>query len=294
MNTRRFLIIGVSVLAGALALNFGVRQARLHGGITGHTTSSGAKVSVAERSLRPNYPYSVIPGGAYSPAELRVANEKDTVVRDHYAGFNLHAVQLVTLTADRYQYVSFRMNNRVFWTHKKLRIPKGAILLTDGSNYARTRCGNRLSSTPQANTTPLEPSAELLSMPPFTTRLLPQIPSMAEPLAMVTQTPAPVGASRFTPPILPVTPVADWPPVYNFPPVVPITPGFLPPPVGTPPIVTTTPPPVVVPPIVPIISSVPEPASLYLLALGLCLAFWFVARIVRRRTPRGPSKADGS
>ena len=46
-----------------------------------------APPSAIVRSLRPNFPYSVIAGGAYSPGELRFADNKDAVVRAHYADF---------------------------------------------------------------------------------------------------------------------------------------------------------------------------------------------------------------
>src|SRR5205823_6610337 len=123
--------------------------------------------------LRPTYPYSVVPGGVYSLAELRAAIQKDALVREHYADFNLRSGQLIKLIDDRYEYASFRLGSRIFWTTKKLRIPKGEVLLTDGSNYARTRCGNRLSDLPNPNTTPLQPPERLLSLPPFS----PELPS---------------------------------------------------------------------------------------------------------------------
>lgn len=119
------------------------------------------------RSLRPNYPYSVIPGGAYTPAELRYINTKDDVVRAHYADFDLKSAHMVRLTADRYEYVSYRIKNRVYWTAKKLRIPEGEYLLTDGVHYARSRCGNRLSSEAPGQISSQEPVPALLSPPPF-------------------------------------------------------------------------------------------------------------------------------
>src|SRR5579875_222177 len=106
--------------------------------------SGNAQVSAYERSLRPVWPYSVIPGGAYNADELRYYISKDKVVRDHYADFDIDHARLVTLTEDRYQYVSYRIKNVVYWTQRKQRIRKGEVLITDGKNFARTRCGNRL------------------------------------------------------------------------------------------------------------------------------------------------------
>lgn len=130
-----------------------------------------ARIPATVRSLRPVYPYSVIPGGVYAAGELKAAVQKDNAVRDHYAGFNTGQVQFVTLGCDCYRYVSFRQGNQIYWTRKKLRIPKGEVLFTDGVNYARTRCGNRLADQPDlGRISILEPPAEVLSPPPFRLR----------------------------------------------------------------------------------------------------------------------------
>ena len=100
------------------------------------------------RSLHPSYPYSVIPGGVYAPVELRSAMEADPVVRTHYADFDASRTRLVTLTEDAKMFVSYRKAGQVYWTKGKLKIPQGEVLITDGTSYARTRCGNRLSEKP--------------------------------------------------------------------------------------------------------------------------------------------------
>ncbi len=172
MTRRRLLIIALCGFTAAFALRTVSREIRLSRAITAHTVSTGGNMSASARALRPNYPYSVIPGGAYSPAELRYVNEKDPLVREHYADFDIRSARVVTLTDDRFQYVSFRLKNRIFWTHNKLRIPKGEVLITDGRSYARTRCGNRLSSKRQGSTTPKQPSERALSLPAFRPELL--------------------------------------------------------------------------------------------------------------------------
>jgi hypothetical protein len=131
-------------------------------------SSERAVIPAALRALRPVYPYSVIPGGVYAANELRAAMLKDDEVQQHYAGFDTSHVRFVTVAADCYRYVSYRRGNQIYWTKNKLRIPKGEVLFTDGSNYSRTRCGNRLAEQPipQATSTS-EPSAEALSPPPF-------------------------------------------------------------------------------------------------------------------------------
>jgi hypothetical protein len=127
-----------------------------------------ARIPAAVRSIRPEYPYSVIPGGVYAPHELKHAVDTDSAVREHYSGFNTNRVQFVTLASDCYRYVSFRQGDQIYWTRRKLRIPKGEVLFTDGVNYARTRCGNRLAEQPNpAQLSLAEPPPEVLSPPPF-------------------------------------------------------------------------------------------------------------------------------
>ncbi|MBV9157694.1 MAG: hypothetical protein JO097_15630 [Acidobacteriaceae bacterium] len=285
MKTRQILVIGVCAFITALGLNLMLMRTSLSRGIAGHTTSSG-KISPLARSLRPNYPYSVIAGGAYSPAELKFANEKDPLVRNHYSDFNLRDARLVTLSDDRYQYVSFRLNNRIFWTRKKLRIPKGEVLLTDGYNYARTRCGNRLSSTPKPNTTPLQPSERLLSLPPYSPKLIAQLPFVEAPPTgeLVREVPTLPFTPNLTVPAFTavpsaVTPVESWPPLAIYPPVVPIATGYIPTPVrprspgpGTP----------IIPNGPPNISHVPEPASLSLIGIALCAVLWLLTLTLPR------------
>lgn len=118
------------------------------------------------------YPYSVIPGGAYNAAELRTAAQNEPLIREHYRDFKLDQARLVVLRQNRQQYVSYRMAGQIFWTKKRLLIPKGAILLTDGSHYARTRCGNRLSDTPQKETSGVEPAPAALNSDPSGTELV--------------------------------------------------------------------------------------------------------------------------
>lgn len=114
---------------------------------------------------RPLYPYSVIPGGAANPQELRTAVLHDPVVAAHYADFNLEHAHVVRQDADRPMYVSYRLGGRVFWTTKALMIHKGEKLISDGAHEARTRCGNRLSATPVAPVSPEQPPADVLAAP---------------------------------------------------------------------------------------------------------------------------------
>jgi hypothetical protein len=108
------------------------------------------------------FPYSVIARGVQSNRELKNAMAKDPVVAAHYAGFKVARTHIVRLDHDRAAYVSYRLGNVVFWTKRRVIIPAGESLLTDGESMARTRCGNRLSVSPEAPVSPEEPSAMIL------------------------------------------------------------------------------------------------------------------------------------
>lgn len=315
MDKRRLLLIVVCSFASAFLLQLASRHLRLATPINAKSIIPATAVGAASRSLRPNFPYSVIAGGAYSPAELRYAAKTDHLVSGHYDDFDLKSAHLVRLTDDRFQYVSYRLKNHIYWTRRKLRIPKGEVLLTDGTNFARTRCGNRLSSKP-GETSPEQPAERTLSLPPFTPAQLTKGEVTLAPPPPVDELLAGAPALPFDlPRLAPYVPFQNlggvpvaqqiWPPFEAYPPgIVPVVAG--PPPIGpgtpggpvvvvppgTPP--TAAPPdsPITVTPILPIvpvipgtpttpISEVPEPASWSLLAASISGLLWLLARVMR-------------
>src|SRR5690348_247655 len=271
MKIRRFVVSALCAFVAALFSTVAVRKLATCGSLAGHTTPAAAKVSPLIRSLRPNYPYSVIAGGAYTPADLHSATHADAVVRAHYEPFNLKLERVVQLTADRFQYASYRIKNQIYWTRKKLRIHKGEYLLTDGAAFARARCGNRLSDTPQLPVAAQEPAAALLSMPPVRPEMLPKLElAQAPPLGEVIET-----APRLAPVLpnaveaIPLLEQSALPAPRAPDPMFPVIPRPIPqqpsPTFSAPP--PQNPPP---PPILP----VPEPASIWLFVLTFCVSLW--------------------
>lgn len=124
-----------------------------------------SSVKVARTRSRKVYPFSVIYGGAHSREELARARRLDAVVARHYAGFGEH-VAVERMGEPELMYVSYRKSDQVYWTKTKHRIPQGEVVLSDGQNLARTRCGNRLSPKPQS---PVlsgdDPTEESMDMP---------------------------------------------------------------------------------------------------------------------------------
>jgi hypothetical protein len=207
---------------------------------------------------RPLYPYSVIPGGAANPQELKTAVLHDPVVAAHYADFNLENAHVVRQDADRPMYVSYRLGGRVFWTTKALVIHKGEKLISDGAHEARTRCGNRLSATPVAPVSPEQPPADVLAAPEAPILFAGNYPpSPGFPLS------PPLGGGPGTPGSSGSPPGGGIIP----PPVYPIVGGVPTPHASTPPV------------------TVPEPGSGLLLAIGLLflVAAFAVASVCRMR-----------
>jgi hypothetical protein len=155
-----------------IALVVGALQHRDH---IAKRTSSRAPVDTPKPvEGRKIYPLSVIAGGAYSAEELNRARRLDAVVKAHYAGFSSNPVVQQT-PKDLFVYVSYRKSDAVYWTATKRRVPKGELVLSDGKNLARARCGNRLSFTPQQPAgRGKEPAEEALNTP--------EVPEISMPL----------------------------------------------------------------------------------------------------------------
>jgi len=107
-----------------------------------------ANLRTAEEKTRKVYPFSVVPGGVYTAEELARSRRIDPVVARHYAGFG-NNVTVQKTVQDTYMYISYRKEDKVYWTKAKHRIKQGEYVVTDGKNFARARCGNRLSALPQ-------------------------------------------------------------------------------------------------------------------------------------------------
>jgi hypothetical protein len=86
----------------------------------------------------------VVPGGISSAEELAAARRTDPVVAAHFADFGKNT-RVTTLQEDMYVYVSYRQGNKVYYTKKRHKVCKGEVVITDGKNFARARCANRLS-----------------------------------------------------------------------------------------------------------------------------------------------------
>lgn len=127
------------------------------------------------------YPYSVIPGGVISREELIDRIDSDPVVAKHYAGFNTGRAEIVKAEQTQFMYVAYRLHDKLYWTTRKLKIPQGETLISDGNDFARTRCGNRVSATPMEPVAQNEePAVEIFETPMLARLEEPELPGIAE------------------------------------------------------------------------------------------------------------------
>lgn len=127
-----------------------------------HALSPTAPTAQQTGAARRIYRHSVVPGGVADKGELAQIVRSDRLVAAHYATFNVDNARAVTVTAPRAVYVSYRKNDQIYWTSKKVMLEKGETLLTDGEHEIRARCANRISDVPQYPVEPHGPSeAEL-------------------------------------------------------------------------------------------------------------------------------------
>ena len=120
-----------------------------------HKSNPIAKSSAAVIP-RMEYAYAVVRSGLYNAQEARLAIVTDPVVRTHYHDINIAALRPIA-SDGKPMYVSYRKNNQIYWTSKKVRVPQDETLLSDGTHFVRSRCGNRLSETPQQPTETKKP-----------------------------------------------------------------------------------------------------------------------------------------
>jgi hypothetical protein len=96
------------------------------------------------RAARKVYPYSIIPGGVYDAKELEKSIQLDPFLAEHYRDIHTENLVAVRTQAPMQAYVSFLKDGHICWTGKKIAIPRGELLLTDGQHMIRSRCGNRI------------------------------------------------------------------------------------------------------------------------------------------------------
>ena len=121
-----------------------------------------------------SYPHALVRCGVALSEEFE-AQRNDPLLREHYS--EVGTVQPVVLTADEWDFASFRGDTGIVWTPTRILIRAGEHVLRDrAGNTIRARCGNRLSPTPR---TPVA-----FVMPPQMEHETPEIVLVEPPLSI--------------------------------------------------------------------------------------------------------------
>jgi hypothetical protein len=226
-------------------------------------------------------------GGVESPEELAEARRTDPVVAANFADFGIHTT-ITHLKEDMFVYVAYRIGDKVYYTKKKHKVCKGEEVITDGKNYARTRCANRMTKMFKAPNIvfnepkppeldliePPEPSLEIPPDPLLRTTYFPVLPSPYTPIV-----PSQTGANTGVKPITSPTGASSEVILPQIPPVSGIAPALL-----LPPRSSSTPPGTPVTPVTPTppVTLTPEPGAFGALVIGGSALVWLRRRQKRR------------
>ena len=107
--------------------------------------------------VRRIYGHSLVAGGIHSVDELMAAIKRDRQLAEHYKNFDLSKAHIVMMDHDVTAYVSYRLAQGIYWQARPSIIAKGEQVITDGTNFIRARCGNRISYAQGFPTSPSEP-----------------------------------------------------------------------------------------------------------------------------------------
>ena len=198
----------VYVLAVIVGLLFGAMVAVLllftPQTVNSQPGKSFSSVTITESYIvapRPVYPYSLLPGGVRSVAELRKAFKDNPEYAAMFPGFDFTKAHLVHIK--QWAWVNFRKDGKVGWSKEPILLDEDIV--SDGRYMIRLRCANKISSTPQV---PVDPSVvnENLGTPMPPAEVPPSVPEITvQPVEQPTISPVYAGGSPIsglgTPPL---------------------------------------------------------------------------------------------
>ncbi len=153
---------------GVLVPSFRPKPPQGSGGSGQSLRQFSVRSAIDHRLARAVFPYSIIPGGAYSIQELKESLATDSVAAQHYEGFRMESAHMVVSDRPRLLYASYRVGSNVYWTNRPVHIAAGETLISDGQKLARARCGNQLSEDPKKPTAAQSPKEEEMDTPKVT------------------------------------------------------------------------------------------------------------------------------
>jgi hypothetical protein len=201
-----FLSIGSSLIAAAVIT--GQTFLWMHGQVpTGKSPLTYQTSTVVEQVTRKVYPFSIVPGGAENLDEAKRAMQ-DQVIPANYSEVDFANLRQLKLKKELSGYVSYRWDDKVYWTSKQVTLRAGETVFTDGVYLVRGRCLNSFSPFLMLPIRADEPTEQVLDTPV-------EIPVIAFSF------PKDSGAASE----LPLSPEALTPSVPIFPPVPTAMPG---------------------------------------------------------------------
>ena len=163
--------------------------------------------TVVEQITRKVYPFSIVPGGVENLDEAKRAMQ-DRTIQANYSEVDFANLRQLKLKKDLSGYVSYRWDEKIYWTSSQVTLRAGETVFTDGVYLVRGRCLNSFSPFLMLPIRADEPTEQVLDTPV-------EIPVLAYSFPK-----PPVSA-----PELPLSPEALTPSVPIFPPVSPAMPG---------------------------------------------------------------------
>jgi hypothetical protein len=143
------------------------------------------------KPIPPRYPYSLVPAGVHSVAQLATEFKYNPAYAAQFPGFDFSKAHIVHI--ERLGYVSFLKNGKIGWTKKPQLLSEDVI--TDGKYFIRMQCGNGIAFTPQVPTIP-SVTNEMLNTPlppaegpPAPPVMLPPEVSLSMPPLVTVETP---------------------------------------------------------------------------------------------------------
>jgi hypothetical protein len=187
---------------------------------------------VVEQVTRRVYPFSVVPGGAENLDEAKRAL-KDRSIQANYAEIDLANLRRVKLKKDLFGYVSYRWDDKVYWTSSQVTLRAGETVFTDGVYLVRGRCLNSFSPSLMLPIRADEPTEQVLDTPveiPVIAYSFPKLPASAQEVPLSPEALTPI--VPIFPPASPATPGGGvWfplipiiPPIHRHPPSSPTSP----------------------------------------------------------------------
>ena len=184
------------------------------------TSRDETEPSLDYRAARKIYPYSVVPGGVLTIAEVENSIAADPVVARHYRDIHTENLLLRRTAAPMDVFVSYRIQSSIYWTSRKIHLPKGELLLVDGKSMIRAGCGNRMvfelpPESPKREPPPIEPPLVVLEVgtPPLLAPREPFVPTLD-------LTPGPEPSGRLPVFFLPFVCCGEYDPGTSLPPPV--------------------------------------------------------------------------